>query len=100
MNFIFCLSRLLSNQVNLETAKTSGLSSWRIIGQYVLILMIVKTRCHCLVCSAFDKSLINDINITVEYRYIIIIVPTFNVFILLFSFNIHDINLLHKNAIV
>lgn len=53
----------------------------------MLITMIVKTTCHCLIFSAI-KLLINDTYITVDYLpwTNIIIVLTINVFIYCFSF--------------
>lgn len=80
----------------LETVKTPGLSSWRKIGHYVLTIMNVKKPCHCLVCSAFHKSLLNDTDITVKYRYTI--VPMFNM--LNFTLTSHQCIIYMENAVV
>lgn len=86
INFICCLSKLLSNQVIFYNIKSQRISSWRKIGQNVLIMIIIKTIYLCLICLAFQKLLKNDTNIPDEYHYKYHCC-TFDVFNSCFSFN-------------
>lgn len=91
---IFYFLRLLSNEVKLKTVKTRGLSSRRVIGQYVLFIFIKTCLCHNR--SAFQKLFINDTYNTVPLRILLLHLRSMCLFHVFFNIRHRSV----ENAIV